>query len=47
MRARRVRRGPLAEVELAEDTQRQLQKMLDELGGTRTGIAVLDRWAAR
>ncbi len=36
-RRRRRRRGPLAEVELADDTQRRLQKMLDELGGPRTG----------
>jgi 1-acyl-sn-glycerol-3-phosphate acyltransferase len=34
---RRRRRGPLAEVELADDVQHQLQKMLDELGGMRTG----------
>lgn len=34
---RRRRRGPLAEVELADDAQHELQKMLDELGGPRTG----------
>ncbi|MCU1503622.1 MAG: hypothetical protein JWM12_2976 [Ilumatobacteraceae bacterium] len=38
----KLRRGPLAEVELADATQHRLQKMLDELGGSRTGVAPLD-----
>lgn len=38
LRAGRKRRGPLAEVELAERAQRRLQEVLDELGGTRTGV---------
>lgn len=38
LRAGRKRRGPLAEVELAEQAQRRLQDLLDELGGTRTGV---------
>ena len=38
LRAGRKRRGPLAEVELAERAQRRLQELLDELGGTRTGF---------
>ncbi len=42
VRARRQRRGPLAEIELAEATQRHLQKMLDELGGLQTGVAPID-----
>lgn len=36
LRAGRKRRGPLAEVELAEQAQHRLQELLDELGGTRT-----------
>jgi hypothetical protein len=43
IRPRRARRGPLAEVELAEQAQRRLQDLLDELGGTRTGLPGL-RW---
>lgn len=35
---RRKRRGPLAELELAEQAQRGLQGLLDELGATRTAI---------
>lgn len=42
VRLRKKRRGPLAEIELAEATQRHLQKMLDELGGLQTGMAPLD-----
>ena len=38
LRPRRKRRGPLAEVELAEQAQRGLQDLLDELGGTRTAV---------
>jgi hypothetical protein len=38
LRSRKKRRGPLAEVELAEHAQRRLQDLLDELGGTRTGV---------
>jgi len=37
--ARTKRRGPLAEIELAETVQRRLQTMLDELGGAQTGVA--------
>jgi hypothetical protein len=46
-RRRRRRRGPLAEVELADDTQHRLQKMLDELGGLQTGVAPIDWLGAR
>ena len=42
VRPRTRRRGPLAETELAEMTQRHLQRILDELGGARTGVAPLD-----
>jgi len=42
VRPRRKRRGPLAEVELAETVQRHLQKMLDEFGGVQTGVAPVD-----
>ena len=45
VRPRRKRRGPLAEVELAEAVQRHLQKMLDEFGGVQTGVAPID-WLA-
>lgn len=38
----RRRRGPLAEVELAAAVQQRLQKMLDELGGLRTGFGPID-----
>lgn len=37
-----TRRGPLAEVELADLTQRHLQHMLDSFGGLRTGVAPID-----
>jgi hypothetical protein len=42
VRLRKKRRGPLAEIELAEATQRHLQKMLDELGGVQTGMPAID-----
>lgn len=42
VRPRSVRRGPLAEVEIAEATQRHLQRLLDELGGMQTGMAPFD-----
>jgi hypothetical protein len=42
VRNRRKRRGPLAEVELAEAVQRSLQKLLDELGGVQTGMTAID-----
>ena len=45
VRPKRKRRGPLAEVELAESVQRQLQKMLDEFGGVQTGVPPVD-WLA-
>ena len=38
LRSRKKRRGPLAEVELAEHAQRRLQDLLDEMGGARTGV---------
>jgi hypothetical protein len=45
IRQRRARRGPLADVEIADAAQRHLQKMLDELGGVHTGVAPID-WLA-
>jgi hypothetical protein len=42
IRLRTKRRGPLADVELAEAAQRHLQHLLDELGGVVTGVAPLD-----
>lgn len=45
VRPRHARRGPLAEVELAESVQRHLQRMLDGFGGTQTGVAAID-WLA-
>lgn len=45
IRQRRARRGPLADVEIADAVQRHLQKMLDELGGVHTGVAPID-WLA-
>ena len=43
VRGGRTRRGPLAEVELAERAQHRLQEMIDEMGVTRTGLSVPDR----
>jgi hypothetical protein len=45
VRSHRQRRGPLAEVELAELVGHRLQRMLDAFGGVRTGVAPLD-WLA-
>ncbi|MFZ4718890.1 MAG: hypothetical protein ACOYMR_05670 [Ilumatobacteraceae bacterium] len=45
VRPRRKRKGPLAEVELAEQVQHHLQRMLDGFGGMQTGVAPLD-WLA-
>jgi hypothetical protein len=45
VRPRKKRKGPLAEVELAEQTQHHLQRMLDGFGGVQTGVAPLD-WLA-
>lgn len=45
VRARRKRRGPLAEVELADAVQHHLQQMLDGFGGVHTGVAPID-WLA-
>ena len=45
VRPRRKRKGPLAELELAEQTQHHLQRMLDGFGGVQTGVAPLD-WLA-
>ena len=39
------RRGPLADIELAELVQRHLQRMLDGFGGLRTGVGPVD-WLA-
>ena len=45
VRPRRKRRGPLAEVELAEQIQHHLQRILDGFGGVQTGVAPID-WLA-
>ncbi|MGZ4772603.1 MAG: hypothetical protein ACXV3B_07975 [Ilumatobacteraceae bacterium] len=45
IRPHRKRRGPLAELELAEVTQRHIQRLLDGLGGLRTGVAPVE-WLA-
>ena len=45
MRPTRKRRGPLAELELAEVTQRHIQRLLDGFGGLHTGVAPVD-WLA-
>jgi 1-acyl-sn-glycerol-3-phosphate acyltransferase len=45
VRPRHKRRGPLAEVELAEQVQHHLQHMLDGFGGVQTGVAPID-WLA-
>ncbi len=42
IRLRTKRRGPLAEIEIAEAAQRHLQRILDELGGVQTGMAAID-----
>lgn len=42
VRLRRKRRGPLAEIEIAEAVQRHLQRILDELGGMQTGMVAID-----
>lgn len=42
IRQRHKRRGPLADLEVADAAQRHLQKMLDELGGAQTGVAPID-----
>ena len=45
IRPTRKRRGPLAELELANVTQRHIQRMLDALGGLHTGVPPVD-WLA-
>ena len=45
VRLRVRRRGPLAELELAELTQRHIQRLIDGLGGLHTGVAPID-WLA-
>jgi 1-acyl-sn-glycerol-3-phosphate acyltransferase len=45
LRPRHKRRGPLAEVELAEMAQQHIQRLLDGLGGMQTGMAPID-WLA-
>jgi 1-acyl-sn-glycerol-3-phosphate acyltransferase len=45
VRPRHKRRGPLAELELAELTQRHIQRLIDGLGGLHTGVAPID-WLA-
>ena len=42
VRPRKKRRGPLAEIEIAEAVQRHLQRLLDELGGVQTGMSAID-----
>jgi 1-acyl-sn-glycerol-3-phosphate acyltransferase len=42
VRPKRVRRGPLGDLELAESVQHHVQKLLNELGGMRTGVAAID-----
>jgi hypothetical protein len=43
VRPDRIRRGPLAEVELAEVVERRLDELLSEMGGSLTGTP-LDWW---
>ncbi len=45
VRPRRKRRGPLAELELADLTQVGIQRLIDALGGLHTGVAPID-WLA-
>jgi hypothetical protein len=45
VRPRRKRKGPLAEVELAEQVQHHIQRLLDGFGGMQTGVAPID-WLA-
>ena len=45
IRPQHKRRGSLAELELAEVAQRHIQRLLDGLGGLRTGVAPVD-WLA-
>jgi hypothetical protein len=45
MRPTHKRRGPLAELELADVTQRHIQRLLDGFGGLHTGVAPVD-WLA-
>ena len=45
VRPRVKRRGPLAELELAELTQRHIQRLIDGLGGLHTGVTPID-WLA-
>jgi len=45
VRPSRKRRGPMAELELAEMTQRHIQRLIDGLGGVHTGVAPID-WLA-
>jgi hypothetical protein len=45
VRPRQKRRGPLAELELAEHTQLSIQRLIDGLGGLHTGVAPID-WLA-
>jgi hypothetical protein len=45
VRPRHKRRGPLAEIELAEHTQLSIQRLIDGLGGMHTGVAPID-WLA-
>ena len=40
------RRGPLAELELADVTQRHIQRLIDGLGGMHTGVTPIDWLAA-
>jgi hypothetical protein len=42
VRPKRKRRGPLGDIEMAEAVQHHLQKVLDGLGGVRTGVSAID-----
>ena len=42
VRAKRKRRGPLGDIEMAEAVQHHLQKVLDGLGGVHTGLSAFD-----
>jgi hypothetical protein len=42
VRPKRKRRGPLGDIEMAEAVQHHLQKVLDGLGGVRTGLSAID-----
>jgi 1-acyl-sn-glycerol-3-phosphate acyltransferase len=45
IRPHRKRRGPLGDIEVAELTERHIQRLLDGVGGLHTGVAAID-WLA-